>query len=44
MTLKDARLTWLRRVGAMALTLLVTSFLVFSSLYLAPGDPVAFLI
>jgi peptide/nickel transport system permease protein len=35
---------WLRRVGAMALTLLVTSFLVFSSLYLAPGDPVAFLV
>ncbi|GAA1979762.1 ABC transporter permease [Catenulispora subtropica] len=35
---------WLRRVGAMASTLLVTSFLVFSSLYLAPGDPVAFLV
>ncbi|MEY9911386.1 peptide/nickel transport system permease protein [Catenulispora sp. MAP12-49] len=34
----------LRRVGTMALTLLVTSFLVFSSLYLAPGDPVAFLV
>jgi peptide/nickel transport system permease protein len=28
----------------MAVTLLVTSFLVFSSLYLAPGDPVSFLI
>lgn len=33
-----------RRVAAMAATLLVTSFLVFSSLYLAPGDPVGFLV
>ncbi|ATZ22671.1 Glutathione transport system permease protein GsiC [Streptomyces lavendulae subsp. lavendulae] len=34
----------LRRLAAMAATLLVTSFLVFSSLYLAPGDPVSFLV
>ncbi|MEV6008770.1 ABC transporter permease [Streptomyces sp. NPDC051976] len=34
----------LRRLLAMAATLLVTSFLVFSSLYLAPGDPVSFLV
>lgn len=34
----------LRRIAGMAGTLLVTSFLVFSSLYLAPGDPVSFLI
>jgi ABC-type dipeptide/oligopeptide/nickel transport system permease component len=27
-----------RRLGAMVATLLVTSFLVFSSLYVAPGD------
>ncbi|WP_441249563.1 ABC transporter permease [Kitasatospora sp. McL0602] len=33
-----------RRLLGMALTLLVTSFLVFSSLYLAPGDPAAFLV
>jgi peptide/nickel transport system permease protein len=33
-----------RRLGAVAATLLVTSFLVFASLYVAPGDPVAFLI
>lgn len=36
--------TVLRRLLAMAATLLVTSFLVFSSLYLAPGDPVSFLV
>jgi peptide/nickel transport system permease protein len=34
----------LRRLVGMAVTLLVTSFLVFSSLYLAPGDPVSFLV
>jgi peptide/nickel transport system permease protein len=34
----------LRRLAGMAVTLLVTSFLVFSSLYLAPGDPVSFLV
>ncbi|MFF7250879.1 ABC transporter permease [Embleya sp. NPDC008237] len=34
----------LRRLAGMATTLLVTSFLVFSSLYLAPGDPVSFLV
>ena len=34
----------LRRLAGMAATLLVTSFLVFSSLYLAPGDPVSFLV
>nr|WP_217368249.1 ABC transporter permease [Kitasatospora sp. MMS16-BH015] len=34
----------LRRLIGTALTLLVTSFLVFSSLYLAPGDPVSFLV
>lgn len=33
----------LRRLAGMAATLLVTSFLVFSSLFLAPGDPAAFL-
>ena len=33
-----------RRLLGMVLTLLVTSFLVFSSLYLAPGDPLDFLI
>jgi hypothetical protein len=31
------------RVGGLLVTLLVTSFLVFSALYLAPGDPVSFL-
>jgi peptide/nickel transport system permease protein len=40
----SVRSPWARRVGAMALTLLVTSFLVYSSLYLAPGDPVSFLV
>ncbi|MBL1101779.1 ABC transporter permease [Streptomyces coffeae] len=34
----------LRRLSGMAATLLVTSFLVFSSLYLAPGDPASFLV
>ncbi|MFB7508070.1 ABC transporter permease [Streptomyces broussonetiae] len=34
----------LRKLAGMAVTLLVTSFLVFSSLYLAPGDPVSFLV
>lgn len=34
----------LRRLAGMAATLLVTSFLVFSSLYLAPGDPAAHLV
>ncbi|MCZ4096783.1 ABC transporter permease [Streptomyces sp. H39-C1] len=34
----------LRRLLTMAVTLLVTSFVVFSSLYLAPGDPVSFLV
>jgi peptide/nickel transport system permease protein len=34
----------LRRLAGTAVTLLVTSFLVFSSLYLAPGDPVSFLV
>ncbi|MEV7520541.1 ABC transporter permease [Streptomyces sp. NPDC091371] len=33
----------LRRLAGMAATLLVTSFLVFSSLFLAPGDPASFL-
>ncbi|MFZ0386341.1 MAG: ABC transporter permease [Solirubrobacteraceae bacterium] len=33
-----------RRLIGMLLTLLVTSFLVFGSLYLAPGSPIAFLI
>ncbi|MEV7444550.1 ABC transporter permease [Streptomyces sp. NPDC091204] len=34
----------LRKLAGMAATLLVTSFLVFSSLFLAPGDPAAFLV
>lgn len=34
----------LRRLAGMAGTLLVTSFLVFSSLYLVPGDPASFLV
>ncbi|MGI5488067.1 ABC transporter permease [Microtetraspora malaysiensis] len=33
----------LRRVGGIAVTLLVTSFLVFGSVHLAPGDPASFL-
>jgi peptide/nickel transport system permease protein len=32
----------LRKIGGLVVTLLVTSFVVFSSLYLAPGDPVSF--
>ncbi|MFJ3723696.1 ABC transporter permease [Streptomyces sp. NPDC090045] len=34
----------LRKLAGMAATLLVTSFLVFSSLFLAPGDPASFLV
>ncbi|MET9604302.1 ABC transporter permease [Streptomyces sp. NPDC006512] len=34
----------LRKLAGMAATLWVTSFLVFSSLYLAPGDPASFLV
>lgn len=34
----------LRRLVGMLLTLLVTSFLVFGSLYIAPGSPISFLI
>jgi peptide/nickel transport system permease protein len=33
-----------RRIVGMLLTLLVTSFLVFASLYIAPGSPIGFLI
>ena len=33
-----------QRLLGLALTLLVTSFLVFASLYIAPGDPIDFLI
>ena len=33
-----------KRIGTLIITLLVTSFLVFGSLYLAPGDPISFLI
>lgn len=33
-----------RRLGAVVGTLVVTSFLVFASLHVAPGDPVAFLV
>jgi peptide/nickel transport system permease protein len=43
-TLRSFAAAALRRLAGMAATLLVTSFLVFSSLYLAPGDPVSFLI
>jgi len=32
-----------RKLGGLVVTLFVTSFLVFSSLYLAPGDPVSFI-
>jgi peptide/nickel transport system permease protein len=31
----------MRRVAGLAVTLVVSSFLIYSSLYLAPGDPVA---
>ncbi len=34
----------LRKLATMATTLLVTSFLVFTSLFLAPGDPASFLV
>ncbi|MER7503872.1 ABC transporter permease [Nonomuraea pusilla] len=34
----------LRRAGGIAVTLLVTSFLVFGSVHLAPGDPASFLL
>ncbi|WP_433356105.1 ABC transporter permease [Microtetraspora malaysiensis] len=34
----------LRRIGGIAVTLLVTSFLVFGSVHLAPGDPASFLL
>jgi peptide/nickel transport system permease protein len=34
----------LRRLGAMVLTLLVSSFVIFGAMYAAPGDPVTFLI
>ncbi|MEZ0068867.1 peptide/nickel transport system permease protein [Streptacidiphilus sp. MAP12-20] len=40
----SAAVATFRRLLGMAATLLVTSFLVFSSLYLAPGDPVSFLV
>ena len=33
-----------RRLGVMILTLLIASFVIFGSMYLAPGDPVTFLI
>lgn len=33
-----------RRVGAMLLTLAVSSFVIFAGMYAAPGDPVTFLI
>jgi peptide/nickel transport system permease protein len=34
----------LRRLGAMVLTLVISSFVIFAGMYAAPGDPVAFLI
>jgi len=34
----------LRRVGAVVLTLVASSFVIFGALYAAPGDPVTFLI
>jgi peptide/nickel transport system permease protein len=34
----------LRRLGAMVLTLAVSSFVIFGGMYAAPGDPVTFLI
>ncbi len=39
-------MTWFvaRKLVGMVLTMLVTSFLVFASLYLAPGDPLDFLL
>lgn len=43
MPVSRARYVLVRAAGLLA-TLLVTSFLVFSSIYLAPGDPINFLI
>jgi peptide/nickel transport system permease protein len=34
----------LRRLGAMVLTLVVSSFVIFAGMYAAPGDPVSFLV
>jgi peptide/nickel transport system permease protein len=34
----------LRRLGAMVLTLLISSFVIFGGMYAAPGDPITFLI
>ncbi|MFG1817396.1 ABC transporter permease [Kribbella sp. NPDC049174] len=34
----------LRRLGAMVLTLVISSFVIFAGMYAAPGDPVSFLI
>ncbi|MGP4017706.1 ABC transporter permease [Saccharopolyspora sp. 5N708] len=36
--------TLLRRLGAMFLTLAISSFVIFAGIYAAPGDPVTFLI
>jgi peptide/nickel transport system permease protein len=36
--------TPLRRLGALILTLVVSSFVIFGAMYAAPGDPVTFLI
>lgn len=36
--------TALRRLGAMVLTLTASSFVIFASMYAAPGDPLTFLI
>jgi len=37
-------MTLVKRLGVMLLTLLIASFIIFGSMYLAPGDPVTFLI
>jgi peptide/nickel transport system permease protein len=37
-------LALLRRLGAMVLTLAVSSFVIFGAMYAAPGDPISFLI
>lgn len=34
----------LRRLGALVLTLVISSFVIFAAMYAAPGDPVSFLI
>lgn len=34
----------LRRLGAMGLTIVVSSFVIFAGMYAAPGDPVSFLV